>query len=349
MTFKDSLHIVTTDFIFKLIFPDKAMVLTKRMQRTKRAFEELRVCLDWHSSITVHLYLPLKSFTWWRWSKNVSVAIKFSVMIYSAIFWRPMTTPLMLPLYPKMSLSVCGLQTFHSSFIKLYCRQHLHLPRCWSWGSNLSPAPNKAVWYLLSIQTTAHTLCFTFAMLALYPEEQERLFEHIKSVIPDGQKPVRANPPIVQEATNADTKRDIWTNALVDILFGRLLRNAPTVSAGPYISHSEVCCTCVTWRQVTAIPKIPTEDTSLVTRNIHGEKCTIPISKDVDITISVPGLHYNRMVAYLPYHVVVSLYRILARYWEDPHAFKPSRFLGDWPRDAFLPFSAGKPFHKVGW
>ena len=31
----------------------------------------------------------------------------------------------------------------------------------------------------------------------------------------------------------------------------------------------------------------------------------------------------------------------LARYWEDPYAFKPSRFLGDWPRDAFLPFSGG--------
>ena len=31
-----------------------------------------------------------------------------------------------------------------------------------------------------------------------------------------------------------------------------------------------------------------------------------------------------------------------ARYWKDPHTFKPERFLGDWPKDAFLPFSAGK-------
>ena len=30
-----------------------------------------------------------------------------------------------------------------------------------------------------------------------------------------------------------------------------------------------------------------------------------------------------------------------ARYWDDPHAFKPERFHGDWPRDAFLPFSSG--------
>jgi hypothetical protein len=30
------------------------------------------------------------------------------------------------------------------------------------------------------------------------------------------------------------------------------------------------------------------------------------------------------------------------RYWNDPHTFNPSRFLKDWPRDAFLPFSAGE-------
>ena len=32
----------------------------------------------------------------------------------------------------------------------------------------------------------------------------------------------------------------------------------------------------------------------------------------------------------------------LARYWDDPNTFKPSRFLEDWPREAFLPFSAGE-------
>jgi hypothetical protein len=33
---------------------------------------------------------------------------------------------------------------------------------------------------------------------------------------------------------------------------------------------------------------------------------------------------------------------IAAKYWEDPFTFKPERFLGDWNRDAFLPFSGGK-------
>ena len=34
-----------------------------------------------------------------------------------------------------------------------------------------------------SLQTTAHTLCFTFALMALYPDEQERLYEHVKGVM----------------------------------------------------------------------------------------------------------------------------------------------------------------------
>jgi cytochrome P450 len=33
---------------------------------------------------------------------------------------------------------------------------------------------------------------------------------------------------------------------------------------------------------------------------------------------------------------------VLARYWKDPHTFKPERFLEDWPKDAFIPFSAGE-------
>ncbi len=33
--------------------------------------------------------------------------------------------------------------------------------------------------------------------------------------------------------------------------------------------------------------------------------------------------------------------RRLARYWKEPHKFMPERFLGDWPKDAFIPFSQG--------
>ena len=30
-----------------------------------------------------------------------------------------------------------------------------------------------------------------------------------------------------------------------------------------------------------------------------------------------------------------------ARYWEDPFTFRPERFMGEWNRDAFVPFSGG--------
>lgn len=40
-------------------------------------------------------------------------------------------------------------------------------------------------------QTTAHTLCFTFGLLAFHQDEQEKLYQHIKSVLKDGRQPVR--------------------------------------------------------------------------------------------------------------------------------------------------------------
>lgn len=35
-------------------------------------------------------------------------------------------------------------------------------------------------------ETTAHTLCYVYALLALYPDVQEELYQHIKTVCPDG-------------------------------------------------------------------------------------------------------------------------------------------------------------------
>ena len=54
-----------------------------------------------------------------------------------------------------------------------------------------------AAWWLKrSLQTTAHTLCFTFGLLALFPDEQERLYQHIKGVMSSlGRMPVRFEDP----------------------------------------------------------------------------------------------------------------------------------------------------------
>ncbi|KAH9057198.1 family 614/534 cytochrome P450 [Lactarius vividus] len=44
---------------------------------------------------------------------------------------------------------------------------------------------NMFIFLLAGHETTAHTLCFTFALLALYPDEQERLHQHIKGIMAD--------------------------------------------------------------------------------------------------------------------------------------------------------------------
>ncbi|KAI0093992.1 614/534 cytochrome P450, partial [Irpex rosettiformis] len=71
------------------------------------------------------------------------------------------------------------------------------------------------------------------------------------------------------------------------------------------------------------IPKVATEDTMLSTVDAAGETVTVPVPAGTPIVLHTPGLHYN------------------PRYWPDPYTFKPSRFLDDWPRDAFIPFSGG--------
>jgi cytochrome P450 len=136
-------------------------------------------------------------------------------------------------------------------------------------------------------ETTAHTLCFTFALLALYPDEQEKLYKHILSVLPDGRFPTYEEMALLNYSTS---------------VFYETLRMFPPVPN---------------------IPKISEEDTTLTFGNANGEKRTIPVPKGTRIIINPPGLHYN------------------PRYWKDPHTFKPERFLEDWPKDAFVPFSTG--------
>jgi len=147
---------------------------------------------------------------------------------------------------------------------------------------------NTFIFLLAGHETTAHTLCFAFALLALYPSVQERLYQQIKVIMAD----VDGMP------TYEDMNRFTLSLAVLYETL-RMFPGAPSV------------------------PKRAAEDTILTVNNVDGGKTTFPVPSGTDIQLHLPALHYN------------------PRYWKDPHTFRPDRFLEDWPRDAFLPFSSG--------
>ncbi|KAJ3846377.1 cytochrome P450, partial [Lentinula lateritia] len=155
---------------------------------------------------------------------------------------------------------------------------------------------NIFIFLIAGHETTAHTLCYAFAFLALYPEQQELLFTQVKSILPDGKIPVSSS----QQSMYHEMPLFTYTMAVIN----ETLRMCPIV---------------------TGIPKYSAEDTTLTIGNISGDKLVLPVPQGTEIDINTVGLHYN------------------PRYWQDPEEFRPARFLDpDWPRDAFVPFSAGK-------
>ncbi|KAK0241060.1 cytochrome P450 [Armillaria nabsnona] len=153
---------------------------------------------------------------------------------------------------------------------------------------------NIYVFLLSGHESTAYALAFTFALLALYPDQQEILHSHVKSIIPDGRNPVSFA-------------------ILLHYHYSSLLKIFPSV----------IYETLRLFPPGTSIPKMSSEDTVLVSTNEVGERKTVPVPRGAMVRIDVVGLHYN------------------PRYWKDPEMFNPLRFLDNWPREAFMPFSQG--------
>ncbi|PCH40705.1 cytochrome P450 [Wolfiporia cocos MD-104 SS10] len=136
--------------------------------------------------------------------------------------------------------------------------------------------------------TTAHSLAFALILLALHQDEQRALYQHIKSVLPDGRVP------------SYDDMSQLTYSLAVFLESLRMF--AP----------------------VSMIPKQAEEDSVLTMQTPDGELRTVFCPAGSRVMIHVAGLHYN------------------PRYWPDPYAFKPARFLDkEWPRDALLAFSTG--------
>jgi len=235
MTFKDALHILSANLIFKVSLPSWTKNLTENTRKTELAFNELK-----------------------------------KYMVEMVNVRRNAETK----------------EEHHDLFSGLLDAAH---------GDPDSKAiteeellANTFVFLLAGHETTAHTLCFTFALLALFPDEQERLYQQIKGIMAD----MDGMP------TYEDMKR--FTLSLA-VLY-ETLRMFPAVPS---------------------IHKRAAEDTVLTVNNADGGKTTFPIPSGTEVQFHVTALHYN------------------PRYWKDPYTFRPERFLEDWPRDAFLPFSSG--------
>lgn len=76
---------------------------------------------------------------------------------------------------------------------------------------------------------------------------------------------------------------------------------------------------------VTIIPKVSIEETFLPDDPLPGDdrKRKVYIPKGSNVDIDVVGLHRH------------------PGSWKDPELFNPERFLGDYDKDAFVPFSTG--------
>jgi len=87
--------------------------------------------------------------------------------------------------------------------------------------------------------------------------------------------------------------------------------------------------------------KYSAEDATVVIGNGADETIALPVPVGTEIAIDVTGLHYNRESPCPADLVRWFTESHVARYWEDPFTFKPERFMGEWDKDAFVPFSGG--------
>lgn len=148
---------------------------------------------------------------------------------------------------------------------------------------------NIFIFLLAGHETTAHSLGFTLALLAVHQDIQEKAFLELRSMVPQGEIPTYGH--IVR-----------WTYGLA-IMYETLRMYPPALG----------------------FPKYAVNDTVITTSSTDGKNTSIniPVPAGTNLMINIAGLHYN------------------PKYWDKPEQFRPERFMGDYNRDAFMPFAGG--------
>lgn len=156
-------------------------------------------------------------------------------------------------------------------------------------------------------------MAFAMGLLALYPEEQEKLYREIIDLQADPQ----AETPY----------SDFGMFRRVQAVINETLRLYPPVIG---------------------IPKVVTSDQDVVLpTDSRGPAKGAPlhIAAGTHFTLDVQSMHYDRKSSYTRLLDASLTPSNIAEYWPEPEEFQPDRFIDSdgykWNRDAFIPFSAG--------
>ncbi|OJA09557.1 hypothetical protein AZE42_01135 [Rhizopogon vesiculosus] len=98
-------------------------------------------------------------------------------------------------------------------------------------------------------------------LIALYPDKQEELHQHIKRVLPDGRIPTYDDMPSLSYSS---------------AVFNEALRMFPPV---------------------TNVPKSSAENTTFTVTDVNGTQRTVSVPEGITLTLAVPALHYNRKIS----------------------------------------------------
>ncbi|KAJ7461743.1 cytochrome P450 [Mycena galericulata] len=166
---------------------------------------------------------------------------------------------------------------------------------------------NIFVFLLAGHETSAHSLSFAVALLALYSDVQQKIYEETLQVWPDG-CPATASPSSYKECM----PKLQYTLAT----FQETIRLFTPVARLCKIAHADAI---LTGHRFTS---------SATGRLVDVTPFTFPVRAGSTVVIDVSALHLNPI------------------YWgSDAAEFKPERFVDTeayrWPRDAFFAFSGG--------
>ncbi|KAG8824703.1 hypothetical protein FRC17_009034 [Serendipita sp. 399] len=127
-------------------------------------------------------------------------------------------------------------------------------------------AGNVFVFLFAGHETTSNTLAFALSLLAVHQDVQQKMYDSLRELIPEGERPAYAS--IVR-----------WSYGLA-VIYETLRLHPP----------------------LPAYPKYAAEDTSFVTYSNDGRDTpiTVVVPKGQQILIDIPGLHYNPAANVLP-------------------------------------------------